>query len=134
MDKKRILIVDDERDFTDTLSMRLEAKGLDIIKAYTGPEGLEKAHSQSPDLIILDIMLPEMDGYDVCRKLKIDEKYKGIPIILLTAKFQPNDVEFGKEMGADAYLTKPLDLDVLLNLINTFLDVKQKKRPKKTTS
>ena len=130
MDKKRILIVDDEKDFIDPLSERLEAKGFDIIKAYTGKEGLEKAYVEKPDLIILDIMMPEMDGYDVCRKLKIDENYKKIPIIMLTAKFQPNDVEFAKEMGANAYLTKPLEMDVLLNMVNGFLKIKQGKRYK----
>ena len=127
MDKKRILIVDDEKDFTDTLSMRLEALGFDIIKAYTGKEGIEKAHAERPDLIILDIMMPEMNGYDVCRKLKIDDKYKSIPIIILTAKFQPNDVEFGKEMGADAYLTKPLELGALLHKVNAILRVRRKR-------
>ena len=127
MDKKRILIVDDEKDFIDALSARLEARGFDIIEAYTGKEGIEKAHSEKPDLIILDIMLPEMDGYDVCRKLKIDENYKNIPIIMLTAKFQPSDVKFAKEMGADEYLTKPLELDLLLDLVSKFLKVKQKK-------
>ena len=130
MDKKRILIVDDEKDFIDPLSARLEARGFDIIGAHTGKEGLEKARAEKPDLIILDIMMPEMDGYDVCRKLKIDENYKKIPIIMLTAKFQPNDVKFAKEMGADAYLTKPLDFDMLLKMLSTFLNVKQEKRSK----
>ena len=123
----KILIVDDEKDFIEALSGRLEARGFDIIEAYDGKSGLEKARAENPDLIILDVMMPEMNGYDVCRKLKIDENYKSIPIIMLTAKFQPNDVEFGKEMGAEAYMTKPLELEALLNTINGLLNIKQKK-------
>ncbi len=125
MKKKRLLIVDDEKDFVDTLAERLEAKGYGIAKAYNGKEGLEKAHEYRPDLIILDIAMPEMNGYDVCRKLKIDDKFRAIPIIILSAKFEPNDIEFGEEMGADAYLTKPLELDMLLEKVRGLLKAKK---------
>lgn len=121
MAKGRLLIVDDEHDFVDALSTRLEAKGYDVIKAFDGKEGLEKAHLEHPDLIVLDIIMPEMSGYDVCRKLKVDQKFNNIPIIILTAKFEPSDIEFGKEMGADAYLTKPVELDVLSDKISELL-------------
>lgn len=121
MAKRRLLIVDDEHDFVDALSTRLEAKGYDVIKAFDGKEGLEKAHLEHPDLIVLDIIMPEMSGYDVCRKLKVDQKFNNIPIIILTAKFEPSDIEFGKEMGADAYLTKPVELDVLSDKISELL-------------
>lgn len=124
MSKVRILVIDDEKDFVDTLAIRLEAKGYDISKAFDGKEGLEKAHSDNPDLIILDIIMPEMNGFDVCRKLKVDPKFSNIPIILLTAKFQPNDIDFGKEMGADAYLTKPVELNTLSDKINELLKEK----------
>ena len=127
MAMERLLIVDDEKDFVETLAERLEAKGFGVIKAFDGKEGLEKALAEKPDVIILDVMMPVMSGYDVCRKLKLDENFKDTPILMLTAKFQPNDVEFGKEMGADAYLTKPLELDLLLHKINALLRAKKKR-------
>ena len=130
MANERLLIVDDEKDFVDMLAERLEAKGFDVIESFDGKEGLEKARSEEPDLIILDIIMPEMSGYDVCRKLKLDDKLKKTPIVMLTAKFEPNDINFGKEMGADAYLTKPLELDLLLQKINALLRLKKKNTKK----
>lgn len=127
MDKKRLLIVDDERDFVDVISERLGAKGFDILEAFDGKEGIERAHSDKPDLIILDIAMPEMNGYDVCRKLKLDKNFKDTPIIMLTAKFQPNDIRFGIGMGADAYLTKPLELELLLDTVEALLRSKKRK-------
>ena len=127
MAKERLLVVDDERDFIDVISERLGAKGFDILRAFDGKEGIERAHSDKPDLIILDIAMPEMNGYDVCRKLKLDENFKDTPIIILTAKFQPSDIKFGMEMGADAYLTKPLELELLLHTVNTLLRSKKRK-------
>jgi len=124
MSKGRLLLVDDEHDFIDVIATRLEAKGYDIIKAFDGKKGLEKAHTEKPDLVILDVMMPELNGYDVCRKLKVDSKFSNIPIILLTAKFQPSDIDFGKEMGADAYLTKPVELDVLTERVEELLKKK----------
>lgn len=125
---QKILLVDDEKDFIDTLAERLMAKGFKIIEAFDGKEGLEKAHTEKPDVIVLDVTMPEMNGYDVCRKLKIDEKYKDIPIIMLTGNVQPNDVEFGKENGADVYLTKPLELKLLSHKIDALLRLKKKNR------
>lgn len=121
MAKKRLLIIDDEEDFVDTLAMRLEAKGYTIIKALDGQSGLEKARSKKPDLILLDIMMGGMSGFDVCLKLKDDKDYNKIPIIMLTAKFQPNDIDFAKELGADAYITKPVEFEVLTTKIQEFL-------------
>lgn len=128
MANEKLLIVDDEKDFVDMVAERLSAKGFKIVEAFDGKEGFEKAHSEKPDLIVLDVMMPEMSGYDVCRKLKIEDGYKKTPIIMLTAKFQPNDLEFGKEMGADAYLTKPLELDQLLLTIKALLRIKRIKK------
>ena len=130
MANEKLLVVDDEKDFVDMLAERLEAKGFDVIESFDGKEGLEKARSEEPDLIILDIIMPEMSGYDVCRKLKLDDKLKKTPIVMLTAKFEPNDINFGKEMGADAYLTKPLELDLLLQKINALLRLKKKNTKK----
>jgi DNA-binding response OmpR family regulator len=117
MANKKILVVDDEAQLVDMVKMRLEANGYDVITAYNGQEGLDKARRESPDLIILDLMLPKIDGYKVCRMLKFDEKYKNIPIILFTARAQQEDEKLGKEVGADAYITKPFEPQVLLEKI-----------------
>ena len=130
MANEKLLVVDDEKDFVDMLAERLEAKGFDVIEAFNGKEGLEKAHSEEPDLIILDIIMPEMSGYDVCRKLKLNAKFKETPVVMLTAKFEPNDINFGREMGADAYITKPLELELLLHKINALLRLKKKNTQK----
>lgn len=128
--KKKLLVVDDEKDFIDTLAERLEARGFEILRAYDGKEGLEKAYKDSPDLIILDIAMPVMNGFDLCRKLKIDDKVKKIPVIMLSAKFQPNDVKFSMELGAEAYLTKPLELDVLLEKVRELLKMGKGRKDK----
>jgi two-component system alkaline phosphatase synthesis response regulator PhoP len=121
MSKKRILVVDDEKELTDLIKVRLESNGFQAIVAYDGQEGLTKAKKEKPDLIILDLMLPKMDGYKVCRMLKFDEKYRKIPIILFTARAQEADVKLGQEVGADAYITKPFESKVLLDKIQELL-------------
>jgi len=121
MEKKKILLVDDERDLVETVTFRLEAGGYEVLPAYDGQEGLDKARKEKPDLIILDLMLPKMDGYKVCRMLKFDEKYKKIPIIMFTARAQQSDIEMGKEVGADAYVTKPFEPQALLGKIKELL-------------
>lgn len=114
---KRILVVDDEKDLVETLTFRLEANSYEVLKAYDGQEGLDKAKKEKPDLIILDLMLPKIDGYKVCRMLKFDEKYKHIPVILFTARAQESDRKMGGEVGADAYITKPFEPKALLDKI-----------------
>ena len=121
MEKKKILLVDDEKDLVETVSFRLDASGYEIIPAYDGKDGFDKARSERPDLIILDLMLPKMDGYKVCRMLKFDEKYKKIPIIMFTARAQDSDIKMGEEVGANAYITKPFDPKVLLDKIKELL-------------
>jgi len=121
MDKKRILIVDDEEDILSVLKFRLEANNYETLTASDGQEGLNKARTEKPDLIILDLMLPKLDGYKVCRMLKFDESYKAIPIIMFTARVQQKDEKLGKEMGADAYVTKPFEPEVLLEKIRQLL-------------
>ena len=120
-DMKRILIIDDEQDMLDLLRPRLEAAGYEISTALDGQEGLNKAREEKPDLILLDVMMPKMDGYQVCRFLKFDEEYKHIPIVLLTARGQAQDKETGKKVGADGYLTKPFEKDALLDTISQLL-------------
>jgi DNA-binding response OmpR family regulator len=121
MSSKKILIVDDEVQLVEMVKLRLEANGYSVITACDGQEGLDKARIEKPDLIILDLMLPKIDGYKVCRMLKFDEKYKNIPIILFTARAQQEDEKLGKEVGADAYITKPFEPQVLLDKIKALI-------------
>ncbi|MDO8603305.1 MAG: response regulator [Candidatus Omnitrophota bacterium] len=121
MDRKKILMVDDEEDILKVLRFRLEANDYEVLTASDGQEGLNKARSEKPDLVILDLMLPKLDGYKVCRMLKFDEAYKSIPIIIFTAKAQRKDEELGMEMGADAYISKPFEPEILLAKIKELL-------------
>jgi len=118
---KKILVVDDEKELVEMVKLRLEANNYDVIAAYDGQEALDKARSQKPDLIVLDLMLPKIDGYKVCRMLKFDEKYKNIPIILFTARAQDEDKNLGKEVRADGYITKPFEPQVLLAKISELI-------------
>jgi len=122
---KKILVVDDEPDVASLLALLLKSQGYDVTSASDGPEALEKARSGKPDLILLDIMLPKLDGYKVARMLKFDENFRHIPIIMLTAKIQEKDKQIGMEMGADAYITKPFNTPQLLELVKDTL-VKKK--------
>jgi len=121
MNKKKILLVEDEKVLMETVTLRLEANGYEVISAYDGFKGLEKAKKEKPDLIILDLMLPKMDGYKVCGLLKADTRYNKIPIIMFTARAQESDKKMGKEMGADAYITKPFEPQALLEKISELL-------------
>lgn len=117
----KILIVDDEEDLVEMLTFRLRAADYDVVSARDGREGLEKAKTEKPDLIILDVMMPKMDGYHVCRTLKSDNAYKNIPIIMLTAKVLDGDKKAGEIAGADDYITKPFDGGELLAKIKKLL-------------
>jgi len=123
-DKKKILVVEDEPDFRIMLRTRLEANGYEVFEAEDGAAGLEKARNMNPDLIILDIMLPKMDGYKVARLLKFDEKYSRVPIIMLTARSQQTDRETGMMVGGDAYLTKPYKSEEILETVARLLNKK----------
>ena len=119
--KTRILLVDDEPDLVQMVSTRLKAAGYEISTAYDGQEALEKVKESRPDLMILDLMLPKLDGYKVCRLLKFDERTRGIPILIFTARAQVEDVTLATECGADAYLTKPFEAKVLLAKLQELL-------------
>lgn len=121
MQAKKILLVDDETELVKAMQIRLKQAGYETLVAYDGKEGLEKAHKEKPDLIILDLMLPKMDGYKVCGLLKADTRYGKIPIIIFTARAQESDIEMGQEMGADAYMTKPCEYQALLSKIKELL-------------
>jgi two-component system alkaline phosphatase synthesis response regulator PhoP len=119
MMKKRILIIEDEEDLIKGLKLNLSDEGFDVDWAVNGMEGLRKALEETPDVIILDIMLPEMDGLEVCRELR--KKNIGIPIIMLTAKGEEIDKVVGLEIGADDYITKPFSIRELLARIKAQL-------------
>ena len=110
--EKTILIVEDETNIVDILSFNLEREGYNTIEAYDGQTGLQLAREQNPDLILLDLMLPQMNGFDVCRQLRADGS--AIPIIMLTAREEEADKVLGLELGADDYITKPFAVRELM--------------------
>jgi two-component system phosphate regulon response regulator PhoB len=107
MTKPKILVVDDEPDAVELVEFNLKSNGYEVVTAADGEEALEKARTQIPDLIILDLMLPEVDGTEVCKILRRDQRTRAIPIIMLTAKAAEIDRVLGLELGADDYVTKP---------------------------
>ena len=125
MNSKKILIVDDEVDLVETIRFPLEGEGFNVLASYDGEDGLNQARKENPDLILLDIMLPKLNGYKVCRLLKFDERYRHIPILMLTAKTQEKDKTLGKETGADEYITKPFDIEELLAKVKSYLSSKE---------
>ena len=120
-EKPRILLVDDEPSIVKMVGKRLEVEGFDVLVAMDGQEGLTKAQSEHPDLMILDLMLPKLNGYEVCTMLKQDTRYQKIPIVLFTAKAQDKDEKLGMECGANAYVKKPFRAQELLEKIRVLL-------------
>ena len=118
MQRQKVLVVEDDPITLMTVRDRLEYEGLEVETAEDGEEGLSKARAWRPDCIVLDLMLPKLDGFRVSRLLKFDPKYRSIPIVMLTARSQESDKALGKEMGADEYLVKPVDMDELVKSIN----------------
>lgn len=121
MDKAKILLADDEKDLRELISFRLRSCGYDTICAGDGQEALDKARKEKPDLIVLDLMLPKIDGYKVCGLLKQDARYNKIPIILFSARGQESDIKLGEEIGADAYLVKTSGSQELADKIEELL-------------
>ena len=117
----RILVVDDEEDLGRILKFALMASGHEVILAGDGAEGLKQAREGAPDLMLLDLMLPKIDGYKVCRMLKFDDRYKSIPIVILSARTQEADKEMAKDTGADLFITKPYNLEEILQTIDRLL-------------
>ncbi len=113
----RILIIEDERGLTDVLEYNLKREGYETIVAHDGQEGLRKAQTLLPDMILLDIMLPGLSGFDVCRELRSGERTRDIPIIIISAKSEETDQIVGFSLGADDYVTKPFHVKVLLQRI-----------------
>lgn len=117
MARPRILIIEDERALTDVLTYNLQREGYETLVAHDGKEGLRKAQTLLPDLILLDLMLPVLNGLEVCRELRAGEHTRTIPILMLTAKAEETDQVVGFSLGADDYVTKPFSVKVLIQRI-----------------
>jgi DNA-binding response OmpR family regulator len=112
--RARILVVDDEADLVSVLRIGLEVEGFEVIEASDGEEGLRMARECKPALILLDLMLPKLDGYKVCRSLKFDERYQALPILILSARSGEQDRRLAHDMGADGFITKPYEMKDLI--------------------
>lgn len=121
---KRILIIDDEIDLVTTLVDTLKFKGYEVTIAYNGVEGLEKAIQGKPDLILLDMMMPGMNGAEVCRQLRKNSETKNIKIMILSAKAQISDIAMAKTLGANDYMIKPYELEDLLDKMKVLVEEK----------
>jgi two-component system alkaline phosphatase synthesis response regulator PhoP len=121
--KKKILVVDDEALTTELAKVFLEKYGFSVIIAEDGEAAISVANSEYPDLILLDVMLPELDGFAVCKKLKESEKFKNTPILMFTAKGLSSDIEEGEAVGADEYIVKPFSGKALVATIKRHLKI-----------
>lgn len=117
----KILVVEDNPDILELVAYNLEAQGYEVTRAMTGENGLSQASRVQPDLVVLDVMLPGINGLDVCRKLKQSEATRSLPVILLTAKSEDADIISGLEIGADDYITKPFSPKVLIARVRALL-------------
>ena len=123
MKKKTVLIADDEIDIVETVKFMLESEGFEVLTAYDGEEALKTARTAIPDIILLDVMMPKINGYKVSRPLKFDKKFQDIPILMITVRSQDEDRLIGEETGADEYITKPFEISDVIDLINKYLQV-----------
>jgi len=120
----KILVVDDEVYILHILDFSLGAEGFDVITATDGEEALAKAQREKPDLIVMDVMMPRLDGYETCRRLKNDPGTRDIPVLLLTARGREEDRKQGMESGADDYITKPFSPNKLISRVSDILGIK----------
>jgi DNA-binding response OmpR family regulator len=121
MPKPAILVVDDEEDIRELVELNLRREGYGVLTCETGEQALERAFKEMPDLIVLDLMLPGIDGLEVCRRLKTDAKTRRIAVVMLTAKGEEADIVTGLELGADDYVTKPFSGKVLVARVRRLL-------------
>ena len=127
-DKKAlVLIVDDDESLLELIKMALNHNDFDVITATNGQDAIKKVQQHHPTLIVLDVMMPIMDGYEACKFLKSQAEFKHIPIIMLTAKGHEKDFEQGKQAGADEFITKPFDFNDFLEILNQFLKKQREK-------
>lgn len=117
----KILVCDDERNIVRLIQVNLEKEGYNVVTAFDGKEGLEKVASEKPDLLVLDVMMPYMDGFEVLKHLRREQATEGLPVIMLTAKAQDKDVFEGFHYGADMYLTKPFNPKELISFVKRIL-------------
>lgn len=122
LEKRRILLVDDEPSIIKMVGRRLEVEGYEVLVAMDGQEALIKARGESPSLVILDLMLPKINGYEVCTALKHNPNTQKIPVVMLTSKSQGKDEELGMECGANVYMRKPFKAQELLDRIKVLLE------------
>ena len=122
MDRKRILVVDDEIYIVHILEFTLTMEGYEVLTAADGEEALRRLEQDRPDLVVLDVMMPKVDGYEVLRRIRADEDFRQMPVILLSAKGRPMDRETGLEIGADDYIVKPFSPRRLLEKIQNLLE------------
>ncbi len=122
MAKARILAVDDQKQIARMVQISLEQAGFEVDVAYDGQEALDKVAADKPDLVVLDVMMPGMDGWEVLRRLKAKEETASIPVVMLTAKSQDADLARGWEEGCDMYLTKPFNPRELVSVVNRVLE------------
>lgn len=122
MDRKRILVVDDEIYIVHILEFSLTMEGYTILTAFDGEEALRVIEKERPDLVVLDIMMPKLDGYEVCQRLRKDDRFSTLPIVLLSAKGRSIDREVGLQAGADDYITKPFSPRKLIEKIRELLE------------
>lgn len=120
--KIKIAVIDDEKDLVELIKARLESKGFAVIFAYDGVSGLELIRKENPDLVILDIMMPKMDGRDVLIQIRKDQEVGKIPVVILTCRKEQFERNYGFEIGADAYIEKPYDPDMLFREISHLLN------------
>jgi len=121
MEKKKILIVEDEESLLKLESILLTSKGYDVRGVLNGQQALDAIGEERPDLVLLDIMLPEIDGFEVCRRIKENPETRSIPVIMLTAKKSREDMSRGEKVGADWYITKPFKSVMVIETIQRFL-------------
>jgi two-component system, OmpR family, alkaline phosphatase synthesis response regulator PhoP len=132
MAKETIFLVEDEEDIQELLTYNLEKEGYQVVKAATGEEALRTLRDRHPDLILLDLMLPGIDGLEVCRRIKGESRTRHVPIIMLTAKGEEADIVTGLELGADDYITKPFSPRVLLARLRAALRRRSQPLPPET--
>ena len=121
MTRKRILIVDDEPNIVLSLEFLMQREGYQVATAADGDAALEALAAQAPDLVILDVMLPKMNGFDICRRIKADPRWKGIRVLILTARGRDAEVSKGLGLGADLYVTKPFSTKELMAQVRELL-------------
>ena len=122
MAKQKILIVEDEESLLKLESILLTSKGYQVRGVANGQAALDAIEEEHPDLVLLDIMLPEIDGFEICRRIKANPDTKGIPVVMLTAKKSREDMARGEEVGADWYITKPFKSAMVIETIQRFID------------